>query len=172
MDIVSKFTIASDEGLYNLFLLKETQIREMYNSSVPEEQLEEYIEQQLSEKDAVNDLNNLSTQMVTVFIEGVPVGYAIMRQSLSEIEILASQKAIHYGSFYIIAEYNNAETRASLWNKCLSVTRSYDIIWIELLQSDPLISFLADCGFKIQEESEMKPFNKPSYILIRPKVED
>jgi len=171
MDIVSKFTIASEDGIRNLFMLKETQIREMYKGSVEEAALNAYIKQQLDERATINDLNNLSTQMMTVFLKDVPVGYVIIRQSVNP-KILAEQKVIHYSSFYIMSEYNNTETRTSLWNKCLSVTRKYDAMWIEVLQTDPLIPFLESCGFMVHEQSEMKPFGKASHIMIRPKIED
>ncbi|MFC7523092.1 hypothetical protein ACFQRK_04015 [Parapedobacter sp. GCM10030251] len=172
MDIVSKFTIASDEGLHNLFVLKEAQIRGMYKDSVKKEQLDKYMKQQLDEKEAINDLNNLSTQMATVYINNTPAGYAIMRQSVSRPEVLTNQKVINYSVFYIMPEHDHDETRNSLWNKCLSVTQRYDAIWIELLQTDPLIPFLESCGFKIQEQSQMKPFDKDSYILIRRRNND
>jgi len=172
MDIVSKFTLASEEGLHNLFLLKKDQLLNMYRGSVQQDVLNEYIEVQLNKKDALRDLNNMSSQMITVFAEDVPVGYVIMKQSLSRPKVLTEQKAINYASFYIMHEHDNAETRASLWNKCLSVTHNYDAMWIEVLQTAPLIPFLESCGFQRHEQSEMKPFDKASYILIRPKMEN
>jgi len=170
MDIVSKFTIASEEGLHNLAMLKEAQIRGMYSGSVEADDLEKYINQQLDEKNAVNDLNNLSTQMVTVFAENKPVGYAIMKHSVNRPDALVDQKAINYNAFYVMPEYDHTEIKQSLWNKCLSVTNKYDAIWIEVYQNDPIIPFLESCGFQMHAQSKIEPFGKDSHILIRTRI--
>lgn len=168
MDIVSKFTVASDEGLHNLFLLKKKQLLEMYQHTVEDELLNKYITQQLNEKDAINTFNSLTTQMITVFIKSEPIGYAIMQQSANKPEALANQRATYCSAFYVLPQHNNTETKSSLWGKCLSTIRRNEAIWIELLEKDPCIPFLKSQGFQIYEKSRTKAFHKASYILIRP----
>lgn len=168
MDIISKFTIGSEEGLRHLFSLRKTQYTELYQNKVEQDKLNAYITLQLDAKEAILELNNLSTQMLSVFVKEEPVGYVLIKQAPSP-EVLKDLKVINYAPFYINKNYNNAEVRESLWNKSMSLVRSYDAIWIEVLQDDPLIPSLEEWGFKIEEESVMEPFNKPSYIMIRRK---
>jgi hypothetical protein len=104
--------------------------------------------------------------MITVFDDDKPVGYVIIKSSFNQPAILGDKKAVQISAFFILAEYNNLDTRHSLWQKCLSVTRSYNH-WIEVLQNDPLIPFLESCDFKIYEQLKMSPFELPSYIMIR-----
>ncbi|AJH14405.1 hypothetical protein [Myroides profundi] len=166
MDIISKFTIGTEEGLGILFQLREAQIREMYADTVEVERLNQYITQQLNHKEAVLELNNLSTQMLTVFNQEVPAGFVMIKQVMQP-EVLKDKKVINLESFYINSEYNEVGVRESLWQKTLSLTRNYDAIWIEVLQDNPLIPFLKEWGFEINQESVIQPFSKPSYILIR-----
>ncbi|KUF38204.1 hypothetical protein HX017_17190 [Myroides marinus] len=168
MDIISKFTIASEEGLRHLFSLRKTQYTQQYQETVNADNLTNYITTQLDAKEAILELNNLSTQMLSVFVKEEPVGYVLIKQTPSP-EILKDLKVINYAPFYISADHNNAEVRDSLWNKSLSLVRNYDAIWTEVLQSDPLIPSLEQWGFKVEEQSMMAPFGKPSYIMIRRK---
>jgi len=166
MDIVSKFTVASEEGLHNLFLLKEKQIRTLYRETIEEDALNAYIKQALDQKVIIDDLNNLSTQMITVFLQNAPVGYAIIRQSKNKPKELQDLKAIQLDCFYSLPENGTAITDA-LWHKCLSGSQFYDAIWIEMLQNDPLIPYMQSCGFKRHSSSVMEPFGQASYVFIR-----
>lgn len=166
MDIISKFTIASEEGLSYLFDLRKAQYNQMYQHSISQEALNNYIATQLDHKEAILELNDLSTQMLSVFVKNQPVGYVLIKQTPSP-GVLENLKVINYASFFIRPEYHQAEIMESLWNKSFSLTRNYDAIWIEVLQDDPLISSLEQWGFKIEEQSLMAPFGKASYIMIR-----
>lgn len=168
MDIISKFTIATEEGLRQLFSLRKVQFNQWYSNTVDADALKQYISTQLDSKEATLELNNLSTQMLSVFVKEEAVGYVIIQQVPSP-DSLKELKVINYAPFYIIPAHNKAEVRESLWNKCLSLTRNYDAIWIEVLQDDVKIPFLEQCGFKIEEQRFMPPFGKPSYIMIRKK---
>lgn len=168
MDIVSKFTIATEEGLGHLFSLRKAQFNQWYNHTVDVESLNQYISTQLNQREATLELNNLSTQMLSVFVKEEPVGYVIIQQVPSP-DSLKELKVINYSPFFILLSHNTTEVRESLWNKCLSLTRNYDAIWIEVLQDDVQIPFLEQCGFKIEEQRFMPPFGKPSYIMIRRK---
>ncbi|MDR2223765.1 MAG: hypothetical protein LBE34_13685 [Flavobacteriaceae bacterium] len=171
MNIISKFTIASEEGLQVLFSLRKKQIIAKYQDIVSENILNQYIAQQLDVKEAILELNDLSTQMLTVFVNDTPAGYVIIKQVPSP-ELLKQHKVINYSSFYFSPEYNTLEVRTSLWNKCLTLTRAYEALWIEVLQSDPLIPYLQECGFKVETQTVTPPFNQPSFIMVRWKQEN
>ena len=51
-------------------------------------------------------------------------------------------------------------------NVCLRLKPQMPSGWKEVLQSDPLITFFENIGFKISEKSQMAPFNQPSCIMI------
>ncbi|EHQ41292.1 hypothetical protein [Myroides odoratus] len=166
MSIISKFTIATEEGLAVLFQLREAQIRNLYTSSTDTASLNQYIAQQLDHKETILELNDLSTQMLTVYNKEIPAGYVMIKQ-VDQPAILADKKVINLASFYIEPNQNQEEVRASLWNKTLSLTRQYDAIWLEVLQHDPLLPYFKAWGFEISEEKVMQPFEQPSYLLIR-----
>lgn len=166
MSIISKFTIATEEGLAVLFQLREAQIRNLYNSTTEAASLNQYIAQQLDHKETILELNDLSTQMLTVYDKEIPAGYVMIKQ-VDQPTVLADKKVINLASFYIDPNHNQEEVRASLWNKTLSLTRQYDAIWLEVLQHDPLLPYFKEWGFEVSEERVMQPFGQPSYLLIR-----
>ena len=168
MDIEVKFTIGSEEGIGQLFFLQNAQIRGQYEDVTDSGQLDLYIKEKLNHRNVINDLNDLSTQLLVLFVESKPAGYTIIRNSFERPEVLEGKRVINYSSFYILPEYNNPETRQALWKKCVSITRTFDeAYWIETLQSDPLVPFFEECGFAIHEQSVMKPFDQPSVVLIK-----
>lgn len=166
MNIISKFTVGSEQGIDQLFDLKRTELKQMYGNIIEPLQLDTYIESQLDRRNAINELNDLNTQMIIVFVDNEPAGYAVMKSTFHQPKILSEKKAVQISSFFILQEYDTPETRQSLWQKCLSVTRSYHH-WIEVLQTNPLITFLESCEFKIDEQLRMEPFDIPSYSMIR-----
>jgi|GEM_PF-304888 len=171
MSSITKFTIATEEGLAVLFQLREAQIKEKYASKVETADLQHYLSQQLDHKKTILELNDLSTQLLTVYHNEVPAGYTMIKQ-VNQPDILADKKVIHLDSFYLLPQHNEEEVRASLWNKVLSLTRQYDAIWLDVLQDDSLLPYLQAWGFEISEERLMPPFEQPSYLLIRWKKEE
>ncbi|HEX2846942.1 MAG TPA: hypothetical protein VHN59_10370 [Chitinophagaceae bacterium] len=167
MDIVSKFTVASEQGINDLFFLKEAKYKEMYKEVIDADILDHYINEQLDHVNAVNELNSLGNQMIILYVKNEPAGFAIVKKTSTYPEVLRGKRILNYSFFYIHPRYDNSETRASLWQKCLSVSKMQDAVWIELLQNDPLVPFFERCGFIIQEKAVMVPFNQASYFLIR-----
>lgn len=85
MDIISKFTIATEEGLRQLFSLRKAQFNQWYSNTVDADALNLYISTQLDLKEATLELNNLSTQMLSVFVKEEAVGYVIIHKCLVRI---------------------------------------------------------------------------------------
>lgn len=165
MSIISKFTVGSEEGIDLLFDLKRLQFKQICDGVIEPEEIDQLIDKKLDRRDAINELNDLSSQMVIVFENDKPLGYAIVKSSYEQPEILEDKKAV-YLTFYIAAEYISQEVYDSLWQKCLSITRSY-AHWIELSQNDPLIPFFERSQFKICGQSHLKQFDIPSHIMVR-----
>jgi hypothetical protein len=83
MDIAVRFTIGSEEGVSQLLMLQKAQIMERYENVVDTEQLNNYINEHLNYRNTINELNDLSTQLLILFIEDKPAGYTIIRNSFS-----------------------------------------------------------------------------------------
>jgi len=168
MQIISKFTIGSEEGLSYLFSLRRKHITQEYEGLVEAQQLQRYLLNQVDPKQAILELNDLSTQMLTVFVDEIPAGYALIKQT-EEPAILKDRKVIQFERFYIDPAYDTAEVRESLWKKCKSITASYEAIWMEVHSNNPLLSYFEAEGFQIHEQTKMQPFAFESVILIREK---
>jgi len=166
MEITTRFTIASEEGLKNFFFLRNNRLSGMYGGDIEEEQLKQYKEKLADHKETVSELNNLTTQMITVFVNDAPAGYALLKQSAAPEE-LKGQKTLRLDSFYILPQYDGEDVRDALWKKCMNITRTYEAIWMEMLQKDSFLPYMQSCGFTIYKSSQMEPFAKASYILIR-----
>ena len=168
MDIAVRFTIGSEEGVSQLLMLQNAQIKERYENVVDTKQLKNYINEHLNHRNTINELNDLSIQLLILFVEDKPAGYTIIRNSFQRPAVLEGKRVINYAFFYILPEYNSPETRQALWKKCLSIARTFDeACWIETLEKDPLISFFEESGFVIHEKSVMDPFEQASVILIK-----
>ncbi|MDM1406750.1 hypothetical protein [Myroides sp. DF42-4-2] len=165
MSILSKFTIATEEGLRILFQFREAQLRGMYASKVEEDQFNQYLRQQLDHKETILELNDLSTQMLTVYKDEIPAGYAMIKQV--DQPALAENKVINLTSFYLLPDFDQEEVRASLWSKTLSLTRQYDAIWMEVLQDNPLLPHYKAWGFEVVSQLQLPPFDQPAYLLVR-----
>ncbi|MBB1139927.1 hypothetical protein [Myroides sp. WP-1] len=170
MSIISKFTIATEEGLRTLFQLREAQIRALYTSVLDEESLNTYLAQQLDHKETILELNDLSTQMLTVYHDDIPAGYVMIKQ-VDQPVLLADKKVINLASLYLLPTYDQNEVRQSLWTKIVSLTRQYDAIWLEVTSQDPIIPHLIAWGFEKQEEKTTGPFGQASSLFIRWKEE-
>ncbi|WP_214229250.1 hypothetical protein [Pedobacter sp. B4-66] len=167
MEVISKFTVASEQGLENLLSLKQAKLKAMYHNIVPTDKLTPFIEQQVNYLDAISELNVFCNQLIIVYAKNEPAGFAMVKQTSLYPEALNGKRILHYSYFHILPEFDNAESRESLWQKCLSISRAEYAVWMEVLQTDPLITFLESCGFVIHQKSTLKPFDQPSYILIR-----
>jgi hypothetical protein len=164
MNIVSKFTIGSDEGIDNLFDVIRPSVSSLYKGLVPEEDIKNHI-LHLDRRKVINDLNDLSNQLIMSYQDDQPIGYSILKTG-SGYPGLSEEKRATELSFVILQEYNSPEARQSLWKKCRAAVAFTDVVWINMLINDPLVDFLKESGFSIAEETHSGPFQLPSYLLI------
>lgn len=163
MEIVSKFTIGSDEGVNDLFKIIRSSLNSTYKEFISEEEIKQYIEDWDPRK-MINELNNLSNQLIITYADQKPVGYGIVKSG-SGYPGSSEEKRYTELNFVILQEYNTPETRESLWKKCKSAASFTDIIWTNILTEDPLLEFLKESGFVIKENAKITPFQLPSYII-------
>ncbi|PWN67446.1 hypothetical protein [Chryseobacterium oncorhynchi] len=163
MEIISKFTIGSDEGVNDLFTVIKSSVSNTYKNLISEESIRKYIADWDPRK-MINELNNLSNQLIITYADQKPVGYCILKSG-SIYPGFSEDKRMTEVNFVVLQEYNSVEIRESLWKKCRSATSFTDILWTNILTEDPLLEFFKDTGFVIKENSQTDPFLLPSYIM-------
>jgi hypothetical protein len=163
MDITSKFTIGSDQGVEDLLAIEKSAIKSMYSGKFREEDIRKYIDS-LDPRQIINELNNLSNQLIITYADDQPVGYSIIRSGSTHRKF-SSEKRMTELKFIILHEHDSPEIRESLWKKTKSAILFTDIIWTNILENEPAIDFLKGLGFTVAENVQIDPFALPSYLL-------
>ncbi|KAA2223590.1 hypothetical protein [Chryseobacterium sediminis] len=164
MDIISKFTVGSEEGISDLITIIDSSVYALHKEFVTEEEIKKYIHNEIDPRKMINDLNDLSNQLIMTYADQKPVGYSIIKSGSLHPEIPEGKRATEI-SFVILSEFDLPEIRQSLWKKCRSAVSFTDIIWTNMLDHDPLSEFLKECGFVPAVSSKAGPFQLPSHIL-------
>ncbi len=164
MDIISKFTVGSEEGISDLITIIDSSIYSLHRELVSEEDIKKYIHHEIDPRKMINDLNDLSNQLIIMYADQKPIGYSIIKSGTLHPGIPEGKRATEI-SFVILSEFDTPETRQSLWKKCRSAVSFTDVIWINILDHDPLADFLKEYGFVAADSSKAGPFQLPSHIL-------
>lgn len=164
MDIISKFTIGSEEGISDLIAIIDSSVYALHKDYVSEENIKNYIHKEIDPRKMINELNDLSNQLIMTYADQKPIGYSIVKSG-SVYPGLAEGKRSTEISFVILPEFDSPETRQSLWKKCRSAVSFADVIWINMLAHDPLLEFLKESGFKAAVDVKAGPFQLPSHIM-------
>ena len=163
MEIISKFTVGSEEGISDLIAIIDSSVYTLHKDFVSEEDIQKY-SKQIDPRKMINDLNDLSNQLIMTYADQKPVGYSIIKSGSLYPGIAEGKRATEI-SFAIISKFNTPEIRQSLWKKCRSAVSFTDVIWINILAHDPLLEFLKESGFVAVADSQSGPFQLPSHIL-------
>jgi hypothetical protein len=164
MEIISKFTVGSDQGIDNLFAVMRPYIRNKYKELISSEKIEEYLNEHVEYKKMIHNLNDLSTQLIMVFADNEPVGYCLFKSGSSYPDSPEGKRMTEIIDFAILPEYNQPEVRQSLWNKSRSAITFTDSVWIKIDENDPIVSFFKDKGFTIKESTVLRAFSLPGHI--------
>lgn len=74
MDIISKFTVGSEEGISDLIAIINSSVYALYKEFVTEEEIKRYIHNKISPRKMINDLNDLSNQQIMMYSDQKPIG--------------------------------------------------------------------------------------------------
>ncbi|WP_133121640.1 hypothetical protein [Chryseobacterium sp. PMSZPI] len=163
MNIISKFTVGSEEGISDLIAIIDSSVNALHKDFIAEEDIKKY-QNEIDPRKMINDLNDLSNQLIMTYADQQPVGYSIIKSGSGYPGIPDGIRATEI-SFVILPKFDSPETRQSLWKKCRSAVSFTDVIWINMLVHDPLIEFLKESGFTPISDSQAEPFLLPSQIL-------
>ncbi|MGG5207938.1 hypothetical protein ACQWU4_03255 [Chryseobacterium sp. MIQD13] len=161
---MSKFTVGSEEGISDLITIIDSSTYTMHKDLVPEEDIKKYIANDIDPRKMINDLNDLSNQLIITYADDQPVGYSILKSGHNHPALPEGKRATEI-SFVILPEFNSPDIRESLWKKCRSAASFTDIIWLNMMSHDPLLEFLKKSGFVITADTTAGPFQLPSHIL-------
>ncbi|KMQ64799.1 hypothetical protein ACM46_11265 [Chryseobacterium angstadtii] len=164
MSIISKFTVGSEEGISDLITIIDSSVYTMHKGLVPEEDLKTYIKNNIDPRKMINDLNDLSNQLIITYIDEKPAGYSILKSSSGHPALPEDKRATQI-SFVILPEFDSPEARESLWKKSRAAASFTDIIWMNIMNHDPLSTFLKESGFSVAADTTAGPFQLPSQIL-------
>ncbi|MBL1220666.1 hypothetical protein JET18_07440 [Chryseobacterium sp. L7] len=164
MNIISKFTVGSEGGISDLITIIDASAYSLHQGLVPEENIKKHIENDIDPRKMINDLNDLSNQMIITYADEQPAGYSMIKSGTSHPSLPEGKKATEI-SFVILPEFDSEDIRQSLWKKSRSAASFTDIIWINMMAHDPLLEFLKGLGFSVAADATAGPFQLPSHIL-------
>lgn len=166
--IVTKFTIATEQGIDTLLYLTQTIGREKFLPLLPKEQVENYLSEYFSENALMVEVNSMSNQWLVAYINDQPAGFARITSKGKRPTTLAQKRAIRIADFGILKAYTHPAVRQSLFDKCLSVCKAYEATWINEYAQNPFIDFFESAAFTKQAEgSDHYELPLPSLFLIR-----
>lgn len=168
MNIITKFTVASDEGINTLTTLTKDLAKEKLSSILDQKMLEAYINKHFNTKQLVAELNDLSNQWLVVYADNHPAGYAKITSYGKKPQSLENKRAIRIADFAVLKKYSAIEIKKTLFEKCLSVCKHLEGVWINEYLSSPFIEFFESNGFARQLETcRQDDLELPSICLVR-----
>lgn len=168
MEIITKFNIGTGDMLPALM---EEVTREKFSALVSTGTIEKYIDDKFDRKVLMADLNNIANQVLVVYVDNKPAGYAHITAKGQKPEVLGSKRGIRLAEFGLLQQYNEDAVRLSLFEKCMLVTKSYDGVWINEYAESSLISFFESKGFVPQDESfGLEGLPLPAKCLVKLRV--
>jgi len=155
MNIITKFTIATEQGVETLLALTCELAIEQYASLVERPVLDRYMLENFNKKALIDELNSMSNQWLVVYADGLPAGYARITTRGEKPQVLDGKPAVRIADFGILKKFPAPAIRDSLLEKCLTVGRSHDgvQIWVNEHIGSPLIELFESKGFIKQQEA-------------------
>ncbi|WP_426278667.1 hypothetical protein ACN9MN_05415 [Chryseobacterium sp. S-02] len=167
MNIVTKFALATDEFTDILLKLVHKLLAEKYSQLLDSKQLQEYIEKYYNRKYFVSEMNSMFNQSLVVYADNMAVGYAKVTSRGKVPESLNNKRAVRIADFSILKSFMEPEIQESLFQKCFSVCKYVEGIWINEYKENPILEFFENKGFLRQAETfELDDIPLSSICLI------
>lgn len=167
MNIITKFTIATEEGTDMIETLTRALAKEKFSSILKQGLLEDYIESHLNRKQLVAEMNDLSNQWLVVYADNDPAGYAKITSKGKRPKSLESKPVFRIADFAVLSKYPQFEVKKALFDKCLLICKHYEAVWINEYPSNPYLAFFESNGFVKQPEAyQLDEMSMPSVCLV------
>lgn len=153
MNIITKFTVATEEGLEILLRLTRELATEKFTPLLGRQELERYIAENFNAKTLVVDINSMSNQWLVVYADQQPAGYARITANGIKPKPLLGKRAMRIADFGVLQKYQEQNIRHSLLEKCLAVCSSYEGIWINEYPGNPVVGLFENKGFIRQPDA-------------------
>lgn len=168
MEIITKFTVATEEGVKLLLTLTEALALEKFASLVAPATLKNYIAQNFNKEALVAELNSMSNQWLMVYVDGIPAGYARITSKGTKPKVVEGHTAMRIADFAVLKAYAQKGVEQALLTKCLTVCRSYQRIWIHEQQDSALVALFEENGFsRLVEEMPLDNLPLKAAFFIR-----
>lgn len=148
MNIITKFAIATDEATDVLFELTRELATEKFASILEARVIAAYINKHFDRKYLVSEMNSMSNQWLVVYADNLAVGYAKLTSIGKTPELLAEKRALRIADFSILEKFSAPEIQNSLFEKCLSLCKHVEGIWVNEYIGNPIITFFESKGFE------------------------
>lgn len=167
MNIVTKFALATDETVDILLELIKELAEEKFSSIVDQESILLYMEKYYERTYFISEMNSMSNQWLVVYVDNKAVGYAKVTSRGKAPQSLTDRRSIRIADFSILHKFAQPEILESLFQKCQSLCKYVDGIWINEYLGNPMIEFFEEKGF-LKEEApwEFDDIALPSVCLI------
>ncbi|SFO54554.1 spermine/spermidine N-acetyltransferase [Chitinophaga sp. YR627] len=128
--IVINFCIGTEQDRRTLSFIGRATAREKFSGKVPETEITAYIERNFSDHTLRGELNNISNQILVVFVDGEVAGYARVTTKGERPEIFQGKSVARIADFSVLERYHETATRKQLFEKCLCICKTKQVIWI------------------------------------------
>ncbi|RBQ11479.1 GNAT family N-acetyltransferase [Pedobacter miscanthi] len=167
MNVTTKFTIATEGGTKMLLKLTKDLAYEKFSSILDQRTIESYIEEQFNPKYLVSEMNSMSNQWLTVYVDDNIAGYAKITSKGKHPLLLENKRSLRIADFAILEKYPEEEVKKTLLEKCLSVCKRVEAVWVNEYLDNPVISFFESNGFQRQPgTSQHDELNLPATYLV------
>jgi len=145
--IITRFTVVTGKGIDALLMLTKEVAKEKFSDVLEAHVLEQYITASFNEKSLIIEVNSMSNQWLVVYADEEPAGYARITSKGKRPERFDSKRMIRIADFGLLKKYDDPAIRQSLFDKCISVCKSYEVLWINEYLKNPIIDFFENEGF-------------------------
>jgi hypothetical protein len=168
MKITTEFTVASVRGMDILRMLTRQLAIEKFSSLLQQPEIDAYLLNHCNEKTLLNEVNSMSNQWIVAYADNLPVGYATITSKGRKPSVLDQKRAIRIANAGVLHQWSDPAIINALLEKCLTVCKSYQGIWISEYIGNPLIKNFEDKGFVKQKgDWQMDELSLPSVCLVR-----
>lgn len=136
-----------------LLILTKALAQEKFSPFIPTHALNNYIALHFSKAALIPEINSMSNQWLVVYADDDPAGYARITSKGHRPAVLEGRRAMRIADFGVLKNYTDPAIKASLFEKCISVCKSYEAAWINEYAGNPLIPFFESNGFTRQQEA-------------------